>query len=96
MVNDDYILVRLQYNLEFDAESMKLEVEKLCDLFGFYSEYFVPDGETECVFFNIWFLDDPLFSGTYSDIVKVFALQQGLLFLGAERCPRPIRLDKRL
>ena len=92
----DYVLVRLQYNLEFSEEFMKQEVEKLCDLFGFYSEFFVPEGETECVFFNIYFCDDPLFSSTYADIVKLFALQEGLLLLGTEYCPRPLHLDKLL
>lgn len=96
MVVNDYILVRLQYNLEFDSESMRLSIEKLCDLFGFYYEYFVPEGETECVFFNIYFHDDPLFADTYAAIVKLFALQEGLLLLGSERCPRPLHLDKYL
>ncbi len=96
MITNDYVLVRLQYDLEFSEETMRSEIRSLCGLFGFLYEGYSLEGISDKVFFNIWFRDDPLFSSTYADIVKTFALQQGLLFLGAERCPFPKHLDEPL
>lgn len=93
MEANNYIQVRLQYNLEIDADLMKAEVEKLCDVFCFRYECFAPEDDHTCVFFNIYYYDNPLFSASYGEIIKVFALQEGLLYLGADRCPLPKHLE---
>lgn len=83
--------VRLQFMIDSkDAiDYQKQALQKLCDIFAFWYELVYVDDMNYVAFFNVYFVNDPLFLADYANIIKVFALHGGYLYLGNEEVDYP-------